>query len=159
MEKPKSLSKPPKKAKGGSPHFHSKENTDAKSILQSNGFRATTGKIAILDVFLNSKKPLKVTDIENIVGRKIDTANIYRSLEEFEKRGVVKKLNISNKLAYFELNDTHHHHHIICNSCGEIEDIDICNLVDENSILHKSKSFNSINSHSLELFGVCKSCV
>jgi Fe2+ or Zn2+ uptake regulation protein len=74
-----------------------------------------------------------------------------------EQLGLLRKVYLQGKSDLFE-SALHHHHHIVCTSCGTIEDFELCDLEKTtNHILSKS-SFSSITSHTLELFGVCKKC-
>ncbi len=85
-------------------------------------------------------------------------ATIYRNLLSFEKSGLVKRVDINKKAAHFELSSAHHHH-IVCTDCGEIEDFenDTLEYLIEKTV-HLSSHFKHIQKHSLELFGVCKTC-
>jgi Fe2+ or Zn2+ uptake regulation protein len=47
----------------------------------------------------------------------------------------------------------------VCVQCGMIEDVDACSIEGiEKRIMQHSRSFNSIQSHTLEFFGLCRAC-
>lgn len=52
--------------------------------------------------------------------------------------------------------DRHHHHHIVCRTCGKIENVEACILGELEKMLAQ-KGYTDL-SHSLEFFGVCESC-
>ncbi len=130
-----------------------------EEILQKYEFRATDGRVNLIAALSKCRAPETIEKIAKMVSRSLDAANVYRALEAFEKAGIVRKTDFHDGKTYYELVlDRHHHHHIICVKCGKIEDVVACGPTLQKSVLAKSKSFSSIDSHSLEFFGVCKSC-
>jgi Fur family ferric uptake transcriptional regulator len=87
----------------------------------------------------------------------IDLASVYRSLELFVEMGVVHIIQLGEDKKRYELIESdNHHHHLVCNTCGSIEDI----ALDEKILLKEvnSKSDFAIDHHHLEFFGRCKNC-
>lgn len=131
-----------------------------EEVLREHGYRITPARIALLTFLSSSKKPLTAGDIQKDMGHKMDKVTLYRALEDFTKSKIVGKINLHDNATYYEFShEDHHHHHIICEQCGKIEDIENCNQKNiQNEILTHSNMFKSINSHSLEFFGLCKKC-
>ena len=132
---------------------------DLKAQINERGLKATSAREHILAVFSEECHPLNADAIHKMLGKKssIDLVTIYRTLASFEAAGLLKKVDLHKDSVYYELN--HHHHHIVCTSCGDIEGFEGCDaekLVKK--AVAKSSKFKSIRQHSLELFGVCKSC-
>lgn len=134
-------------------------------ILKKAGLKVTPARLAILKIFLAEEKPLKAEDVfSRLKNKKVDQATVYRNLDSFEKKGIIKKVDLRKDSTYFEL-PTRHHHHIVCTGCGTVEDFSVpagksgC-WADEVSkkALRNSKKFKRIQDHSLELFGACKEC-
>jgi Fur family ferric uptake transcriptional regulator len=134
-----------------------------KEILKKKGHKATTARLAILDIFDKSSLPL---DAEGVVRklsrvkifRGINEATIYRTLSSFEKSGILKRVDFRKDSVYFEL-EGEHHHHIVCTNCSTIEDFEIRKF--ESALRHvvlNSSKFKSMHDHSLELFGLCREC-
>lgn len=129
----------------------------SKLYLKKLNLKATTLRIAVLEFFQQSGKPVSLADIREHITQG-DTATLYRTVNEYLKLDIIKAVNLTSERAYFELKTEKHHHHISCISCGLIEDISGCNLqAIDKEVLAKS-SFKSIKNHSLELQGVCKNC-
>jgi Fe2+ or Zn2+ uptake regulation protein len=86
---------------------------------------------------------------------------VYRALEALAETGAVLRVDLGHAHAHYEVaRKKDHHHHIICKSCGKIEDIEVCGPRElESTVLKKSKKFSIIKSHALEFFGVCNICV
>lgn len=131
-----------------------------KELLRENGYRITPARMALLTFLIRSKNPLTAGDIQKELNYKMDKVTLYRALEDFAKSKIVAKINLQDTATYYEfLHEDHHHHHIVCEKCGKIEDIENCNQANlQKEVLKHSKNFTVINSHSLEFFGVCKTC-
>jgi Fur family ferric uptake transcriptional regulator len=138
----------------------SKDILASEALLQEHGYRLTPGRISLLIFLKKSMKPLSAGDIQKQLGHKMDKVTLYRALEDFAKSKIVAKINLQDTATYYEfIHEDHHHHHIVCEKCGKIEDIENCNQANlQKEVIKHSKSFTTINSHSLEFFGVCKAC-
>lgn len=138
----------------------SKDILACEELLKEHGYRVTFGRVALLTFLKHSKNPFTVGDIQKGMNHKIDKVTLYRALKDFTKSKIVGMINLQDTPIYYEfLYKEHHHHHIVCESCGRIEDIEPCeqnNLQKE--VSRSSENFSVINSHSLEFFGLCKSC-
>lgn len=135
-------------------------NTLANTALKKADLKATEPRLKILNVFLDSKKPLTADDvIKRLKKGEIDGATVYRTLSIFEEAGLLRKVDLRKDAVCFEMaND--HHHHIVCKTCGDLEDFEVC--VPEmllKQIAKQSKKFASFEDHSFEFFGKCKKCV
>jgi len=92
-------------------------------------------------------------------GDAIDRASLYRTIDLFEKLGIVQRIYIGWKYK-IELSDAfvHHHHHISCLGCGKIvaitEENEIERLIHDLAAKH---GFTAEN-HQLEVRGYCQRC-
>ncbi|MBY0473176.1 transcriptional repressor [Patescibacteria group bacterium] len=131
-----------------------------KTLLQKAGFRATPGKIALLELLQKEDKPLTVAEIQKKLKRKQDTVTLYRSLEALTEANILMRSELGHGHAHYELSiGKKHHHHLVCTNCEKVEDFSDPSL--ETALTKAAKnasSFKSINSHSLELFGLCARC-
>lgn len=88
-----------------------------------------------------------------------DRASVYRTVALFEKLGVVQRVYTGWKYSV-ELSDVfdHHHHHATCLQCYKVlvlpEDATL------EAVLHTiaSKQGFQLESHQVELNGVCQAC-
>ena len=134
---------------------------EVKTLVRQAGFRATKSRLTVLKALAESARPASIPSILRTLGRRApDQATMYRMLDSFEKAGLVRQVNLRHGHADYELASRGaHHHHLVCTSCGQIEDFEKCGI--ENVVrraLRQSKRFSSVNDHALELFGVCKTC-
>jgi Fe2+ or Zn2+ uptake regulation protein len=122
---------------------------DIRGLLKTAGFKATPSRLAILEVLAHEEKPFAVHELEQRLKGKINEVTLYRALEAFAAKGIVRRVDLGHDHTHYEL-EQKHHHHFVCITCGEVEDIKICPLPQIKN--------RTISSHSLEFFGLCKSC-
>jgi len=134
-------------------------NDQLTTLLKAKGYRVTKPRLTILKLFHTTNTPL---DAENILTHlkvknvSTDLTTVYRFLNTFINDGMLRKIEIGEGKYRFELTSLPHHHHLICNSCGDIQDI----KVNDSVILEKIKPSSDfkIDHHHLEFFGTCGSC-
>jgi Fur family transcriptional regulator, ferric uptake regulator len=128
-------------------------------ILRESGFKATPTRLAVLEIFSKTEKPVDADFIFNkLKSKKIDRATIHRTLNSFKSKKIIKRVDLRKKSAFFELAEKHKHY-IVCVRCGMMENFNLCVIGKiSKDDLKKSKNFKQINDHSLELFGVCRTC-
>lgn len=134
------------------------KNDQYSDLLHSVGLKATDDRKRILQILERYKKPVSVQDIHK-KARRSDIATVYRALDVFKKKGIVRQVNLSDQRRFFEIATSSHHHHIVCKKCGFVEKIDECVVKDV--LLRQLKTcrkFAKITDHTFEIFGVCKKC-
>jgi Fe2+ or Zn2+ uptake regulation protein len=132
---------------------------DIKNILEQKGLKVTKSRVATLETLMSSMKPLDIESIFSMLPIKINKTTLYRILHTYADMGIVYQTDFRDGKAYFEFQDTHHHH-IVCTKCGKKEGVSHCDVSEDiRTVASTSSSFNSINAHSLEFFGICNDCV
>lgn len=127
-----------------------------QKILQEKGLKTTSARIAVLDHLEKQKNPIDVLTIVESLNSQADQATIYRILEVLTQKGIVNRLEFGEGKYRYEI-EKEHHHHLVCTNCGKIEDIEIDLSDDFDREVFKKKGFK-VESHSLEFFGLCRSC-
>lgn len=133
---------------------------DHISNLKNKGFRITSARSSIINLFENTKKPISAASIHNMLGRigvNVNVTTVYREIEFLLENNILEKVPLKDSELYYELKDREHHHHLMCTDCGVIEDI---SLESEKTLLdeaHNSSNF-AINRHSIAFFGKCPKC-
>ena len=132
---------------------------DIKDTLKTLGMKNTPARTLVLEVLSENKKPMTVQDIADILKKKdIDLATIYRTITSFEKAELIHRVDLRTDTVLYELR-SEHHHHIVCTSCGDMEDFELCDMENiSKKIVSKSHKFNSVKEHNFELFGLCNAC-
>ena len=135
--------------------------SQAHGSLWTHKLKATKPRLELFDLLSKEKEPLSVAEIYKNIGARVNRATIFRTLEQFCKAGIAAKITspFDDHSLYEMKSDRPHHHHATCISCGTMEDIANCDHYefDAMACMHLKK-FKSIQSHSLEFFGLCKKC-
>jgi len=86
----------------------------------------------------------------------ISLTTVYRTLETFEKLGLISVVNVLYNAARYDANLSPHHH-IVCTECKKVEDVydESLNNLD---ISNKTLGDYKVEGYSLLLSGLCKSC-
>ena len=133
---------------------------EIKDTLNSLGMKSTPARMLVLEVLSKNKKPMAVQEIADVLKKKyIDLATIYRTIASFEKAELIHRVDLRTDMVLYELRSEQHHHHIVCTSCGDMEDFELCDMENvSKKIVSKSHKFNSVKEHNFELFGLCNAC-
>jgi len=131
----------------------------AEIILKENKLSITEARKAILEVFLQKKRPLTVKDIKKIKSlAQVNESSIYRNLSKLEEKGIISSIPSTGEFQTFELTPKgHHHHHISCTNCDKVVCLDICGLDKRMKEMAEHAGFE-LTGHSVELMGLCKKC-
>ena len=129
-----------------------------KLILSSLSQRITEPRLDILGILKENHNPLTISEIHNkLKNKKTDLATVYRTINLFAELRVVNEIDFKDEFKRYELiYDRHHHHHIVCRKCKNVENVETC-VLDGLENLLKKKGYSEI-THSLEFFGICRSC-
>lgn len=136
-------------------------STDFPHLLKEKKLKVTPARVAILKAFKKECSPLNADALfEKVKGSNINLVTVYRTLAVFEKYKLIKRIDLHKDSVHYELADGTHHHHMVCTGCGYMEDFETCVVEDfAKEILKDSQRFKRIEEHSLELFGLCATCV
>ncbi|MEA2111029.1 MAG: transcriptional repressor [Campylobacterota bacterium] len=116
-----------------------------ETIVKEKNIKLTTARKELLEIFLQSDKPIAYEDIKDSVS--MNKATFYRNVSKFEDEAIVHSFESNDKKRYYELQGTPHAH-FICNSCNTIE----C-LKDEISLDIKNYIVEDIL-----VKGICQKC-
>ena len=118
--------------------------------LRGVGYRVTPQRVAVLGA-LAAEQHQSLGEIRSRCPA-VGLVTIYRTLDLLTEIGAVRRLDLGAGPRY-ELAENHHHH-LICESCGEVSEFELCPLD-----LRRLKDIDfEINSHSLEIYGLCTNC-
>jgi Fe2+ or Zn2+ uptake regulation protein len=130
--------------------------------LRDAGQRYTSGRRAIVERLQAAGQPLTIPDV--LAGSSLPQSSAYRNLAVLEQAGAVHRIVTSADFARYELAEdlTEHHHHLICSSCGTVEDFTAPPALERS--LHKAvaevegATGFAAQHHRLDLLGTCRSC-
>ena len=89
------------------------------ALLRDAGFRATYGRVALLEALEHAKKPLRVEEAAETVAGKLDLTHTSRALEALCKAGIVRRVDLGHAHTHYALASRGRHaHQFVCASCG-----------------------------------------
>ena len=132
------------------------------SQLKNKGYRFSAVRNYILTSLDNNKRPLSVFDLQKLLKAEkliVNKTTVYRELNSLKKEGIILEIQLKGNKRWYELSARDHHHQIICTECDRVEDFAGCdsdNLI--NKALKQAPDFAKITNHTVDFFGLCKSC-
>ena len=129
--------------------------------LKTIGLKATLPRLRILELFEKSDiRHLSAEDVyKKLVDEGTDTglATVYRVLTQFEQAGLLTRHHFESGKAVYELNEGQHHDHLVCTSCGRVEEFYDAEIEKRQQIVSKGKGW-ILQDHAMSLYGLCGSC-
>ena len=126
--------------------------------LKSSGLKATLPRIKILEVFQQSvERHLTAEDVYKTLlneGSDIALATVYRVLMQFEQAGILARSHFESGKSVFELNEGTHHDHLLCLTCGRVEEFFDPEIEARQREVAASRGF-TLQEHALSLYAVC----
>ena len=126
--------------------------------LKSSGLKATLPRIKILEVFQNTtRRHMTAEDVYKallIEGSDIGLATVYRVLMQFEQAGLLTRSNFESGKSVFELNEGQHHDHLVCLTCGRVEEFYDPEIESRQRAIAETRGFE-LHEHSLSLYARC----
>ncbi|CAD2078156.1 Fur family transcriptional regulator [Jeotgalicoccus meleagridis] len=134
-----------------------KELNDYKELLKEANFKVTKKRLRMIELFMQDERYLSAKEIQTMMSNEypgISYDTIYRNLHTLNDINVLEKTSFGGEMQYKISCTDHHHHHFICERCGEIQVISYCPVAKWEEELSGVK----INSHKIELYGLCENC-
>jgi Fur family ferric uptake transcriptional regulator len=128
-------------------------------MLRERGLRLTPQRQLILEAVheLGHATPESVHNAvrERVAGVNITT--VYRTLELLEELGLVNHTHLSHGSPTYHPAGEGQHVHLVCRSCGSIEEMDPAVLIPVCDRLREERAFRVDVGH-VSLFGICGNC-
>lgn len=132
-----------------------------KQELKNAGLKVTLPRVKILQILESSEtKHLSAEDVYKALieaDEDVGLATVYRVLTQFETAGLVTRHHFEGGSSVFELTTLNHHDHIVCQTCGAVEEF-FDEVIEEQQEKIAEKYGFEITDHSLYLYGMCKNC-
>jgi Fe2+ or Zn2+ uptake regulation protein len=135
----------------------------AANRLRQNDQRYTKNRRAIVAALAAADRPVTIPELL-AVRTGLPQSSAYRNLALLEEAGVVRRIIGGGEFARYELAEdlTEHHHHLICSTCGAVEDFTLPTDIEttvERALKRAARrsQFEGIH-HRLDLVGVCAQC-
>ncbi|MHB8454198.1 MAG: ferric iron uptake transcriptional regulator [Acidiferrobacterales bacterium] len=128
------------------------------SNLKKAGLKATLPRLKILSILEEAKvRHMSAEDVYKSLleaGEEVGLATVYRVLTQFETAGLVIRHNFEGGRSVFELNQGHHHDHMVCLECGKVFEF-YDPAIEERQRKVAEKAGFVMEEHSLYMYGIC----
>jgi Fur family transcriptional regulator, ferric uptake regulator len=149
--------------KPSSAHFNPEPDL-LKAVLNKEGFRFTSQRQKILDLFQVSSlgHHLSAEEIHGQLlgqGEKISFSTIYRALHVMVQLGLLQELELAEGRKYYELSapSLDQHHHLVCLHCGQVEEFEDVTMTAVGSGESRARGFTLLNCQ-FTVYGICPQC-
>lgn len=137
-------------------------STPSSSDLKNMGLKATLPRLKVLEIFqrssaLGGARHMSAEDVyKALIGENIDVglATVYRVLTQFEQAGLLARNHFEGGRAMFELNEGPHHDHLVCLTCGRVEEFMDTEIERRQASIAAERGFK-LQDHALALYGEC----
>ena len=120
--------------------------------------RLTPQRRAILDAIAERAGSFTVVDVYDRARRvepRIGLATVYRTVELLRRTGSVRPLAGDSRPAYVRCHPGHHHH-LVCLSCGTVEETELCGAPSEAEV--RARHGFQAEAHEVDIYGTCARC-
>lgn len=126
--------------------------------LKSSGLKATLPRIKILEIFQRTtQRHMTAEDVFKALlaeGADVGLATVYRVLMQFEQAGLLTRSHFESGKSVFEVNEGQHHDHLVCLTCGRVEEFYDAEIERRQTKIAKERGF-AIQEHALYLYAEC----
>ena len=126
--------------------------------LKSSGLKATLPRIKVLEVFQKThQRHMTAEDVYRaLLAEQADVglATVYRVLMQFEQAGILTRNHFESGKSVFELNQGQHHDHLVCLTCGRVEEFFDAAIEARQRAVAQERGFE-LADHSLALYAEC----
>jgi Fur family ferric uptake transcriptional regulator len=130
-------------------------------FLAGQGLKSTSQRNKILTVFVSAGRHLSAEELTLLVKKTdagIGYATVYRTMKLLAEAGLAYERRFEDGVTRFEYNAAEgHHDHLICTRCGLIIEFENEEIEALQQRVAKKNRF-AVESHKLELYGLCNSC-
>lgn len=130
-----------------------------RNYLKENELRFTNERLTILEEIFQFPAHFDAEQLFIHIRRKhnhISRATVYRTLDLLSKIGIIKKENLGNDYASYELDyQMPHHDHLICQICGKVVEF-ADDTIEKRQREICEKNGMVMVRHQLQIFGRCK---
>lgn len=126
--------------------------------LKHNGLKATLPRLKILEIFeAATRRHMTAEDVYKALlasDADIGLATVYRVLTQFEQAGLLLRSNFEAGKSVYELNQGQHHDHLVCLSCGRVEEFFDPEIEQRQRAVAQARGF-ALQEHALSLYAHC----
>jgi Fe2+ or Zn2+ uptake regulation protein len=134
-------------------------DTELKDTLHARGQRLTPQRVLIHRALQQLDRHASADEILEEVSKALPNASlptVYATLELFEELGIVRRVAAGERAVLYDPRPDLHHH-LVCSSCGKVEDLDA--PLDAGRALRAARRGGFEPEHAeLVVHGLCAAC-
>ncbi|MGW2684778.1 Fur family transcriptional regulator [Streptomyces sp. NPDC001414] len=132
--------------------------TPVGDLLKGKGLRSTAQRRAVLTA-LRGRPHSTAADLETRVGAAggLSRQGLYNVLDDLTKAELVRRIEPAGSPARYELRVGDNHHHLVCRSCGRIEDVD-CTVGAAPCLTPGDDRGFAVDEAEITWWGLCAEC-
>lgn len=127
----------------------------------SGNRRTTRQRTVVQEVLDETTEFVSAQQVHHLLrtrGETVGLSTVYRNLQAMaDERAVDTLRDEDGEVRYRRCGEASHHHHLICRSCGRVEEIDGPAVETWADRAAREHGFTDV-THTLELFGLCGAC-
>jgi Fur family transcriptional regulator, peroxide stress response regulator len=130
-----------------------------EQVCRSKDLRITHQRMEIFHELAKYPGHPTADNVFNRVRKRLKTISldtVYRTILTFEKNGLIKRVQILDNIARFDINISVHHH-LVCTQCKIIEDFYWPDF-DQMNLPTTIDGWPKIFSRHVEIRGLCRDC-
>ncbi len=133
-----------------------------RTLLKNNGLKFTSQREAILKTLYDNPDHFTPENLyllvkENYPDLNTGITTVYRTLNLLEENNIATSISFGSQGKKFELGNKPHHDHLICESCGEIEEFENTQIEKLQKQIAKDHDYK-FTRHLMQLYGICNNC-
>ena len=133
----------------------------AEEQLRAAGLRATTSRVAVLEVLTASHDHPRIDQVIERVqsaGVSISTQAAYDVCDALHRASLARRIDLGGSPARFESRVGDNHHHLVCRACGETVDVDCAAGAAPCLDLREDHGF-AVDEAEVIYWGLCPTCL
>jgi Fe2+ or Zn2+ uptake regulation protein len=127
------------------------------SLLRAAGLKSTVTRRVVLDA-LADHPHATAADLAAVAAPSLSRQGLYNVLDDLTRVGLVRRIEPSGSATRYELRVGDNHHHLVCRSCGRVDDVD-CTVGAAPCLTPiDSTGFSTLDEAEVTWWGVCNDC-
>ena len=132
---------------------------DNDALLRQHGLQVTAQRLAVLRA-VSDRSHSTADDIDKVVRAQIGAISrqaVYDALAVLTEKGLLRRIQPAGSPARYENRVGDNHHHIVCRTCGRMDDVD-CAVGSAPCLTAADDLGYEINEAEVIYWGSCPEC-
>ena len=133
---------------------------EPEAALREAGLRPTPQRLAVMRALDGRDEAVTAQELHHELRRRGVRApgltTIYRTLSALADAGALDTFDRDGEQA-FRLCGAEHHHHLLCTSCGTVQEVEAREVESWVARVARRTGF-AVTGHRADVYGVCRSC-